>query len=206
MHAFLVSILVGWGVAMPIGPINIEMMQRNLRFGLVYGITVGVGASVADLTYLFLLASSLLVFLQYPEVLKGISIIGAAILLWFAYQAFKKPAPSNEKKLTPASIWQCILSGYLMALFSPFNILFWGSLTTQMAMITKTHSDLFWAGLGIISGALSWVITLNMLIHFSRHRLKDRVVRLLNITGGLILVAFATYGLLHAFSISLALA
>lgn len=198
MHLFFLSIFVGWGVAMPIGPINIEMMRRNLSDGFAYGIALGIGATSADVTYLLLLVSGALVLLHQQLLLQVFSIIGAIILLWFAWQALSMPAKQADSYRPHLSILRCIRNGYFIAIFSPFNLLFWLSLTSQMAALTQgQHFSLLLSGLGIIIGAMSWVISLNLLIHFTRHRLSNNVVAWLNRIGGIILIGFAIYSVIH---------
>tara|TARA_R110000868_G_scaffold362686_1_gene624870 strand:- start:12734 stop:13339 length:606 start_codon:yes stop_codon:yes gene_type:complete len=199
MHTFLLCIFIGLGVAMPLGPINIEIMRRNLHDGFRYGFAVGVGATSADLTYILLLVSGVLAFLQNDTVLRVVGIVGSIILCWFAYKAFTTKTIQAADTNKPLSLWRCVSSGYAVALLSPFNLLFWASLTTQVANITEgSHFGLFFAGLGVVCGALLWLTTLNCIIHFTRHRLNDKVVHWLNMIGGVILFGFAIYGFVHA--------
>lgn len=55
VHVYFLGVLVGFGVAIPIGPMNLEIIRRNLNFGLSSGLSFGVGIISADLTYLLLL-------------------------------------------------------------------------------------------------------------------------------------------------------
>ena len=75
MHLFILGLILGWGAAIPIGPINLEIIRRHLSFGMIFGIAYGLGACIADLCYLILLMSGALILLQHPLVLKIIGII-----------------------------------------------------------------------------------------------------------------------------------
>jgi threonine/homoserine/homoserine lactone efflux protein len=46
MHLLLFGILLGMGAAIPIGPINLEIIRRNLRFGTSFGIATGMARAL----------------------------------------------------------------------------------------------------------------------------------------------------------------
>lgn len=196
------GMLLGWGAAIPIGPINLEIVRRNLCFGMKYGLALGLGACSADLTYLILLSTGTLVILNYPLTLAIIGVAGSLILAWFGYGALTMPVrdynPNNIVNTAPA--WRHSAEGYLLTLINPLTILFWSSVSVQVAIFSHQHAHaLYYAGLGVLIGTLSWIITLNSLLHITRHRLSSQVMRVLNFSGGIILLAFAVFGLLHVF-------
>jgi len=88
-HLLFLGVILGWGAAIPIGPMNLEMARRNLRFGTSYGFALGLGACTADLTYIVLITSGALVLLHHPLTLKIVGVVGAFVLAWFGLQAIK---------------------------------------------------------------------------------------------------------------------
>ena len=198
MHLIFVGLLLGWGAAIPIGPINLEIARRNLSFGTPYGVALGVGASLADLTYLLLLCLGALSLLAYPNVLKIIGIGGALVLMWFAYKAFRAGVSSASIKGGDKSILHNVSEGFLLTLLNPYTILFWGSISSQLTAISKQGDiGIILAGVGVILGIFCWVAALNSVLHFTRHKLSPKVMRGLNIVGGVIILGFACYGLFH---------
>lgn len=201
MHLLLFGILLGWGAAVPIGPVNIEITRRNLSHGSRFGIATGVGANGADLAYLILLTSGAMVLLQHPTVLKIVGVIGSLILGWFAYQALTTKTPDFTLSQTSnKSISRNAVEGFLMTFFNPYTILFWASVSSQLSLAARhqEHAVIF-AGIGVILGAFSWVLVLNFILHKTRHKLPTRFAWWLNIIGGVILLLFAVIGILHAF-------
>lgn len=206
-HYFFYGLLLGWGAAVPIGPLNLEMIRRNLRFGTRAGISLGVGASAADFTYLILLLAGALAILHHEMVLKVIGVLGALILAWFGISALRKPSLSQASvtvELENTLHLQLLkhgIQGYGMTLLNPFTILFWSSVSVQVAALTHHLSEeaLYFVATGVILAALSWVIGSNTLLHFTRDRFSPRLVHYLNMMGGIILICFALYGFWHAF-------
>ena len=200
MHLFLYGILMGWGAAIPIGPINIEIMRRNLQWGTPRGLVFGMGACLADVTYLALFGFGASTLLQHPEVLREIGIAGSLILGWFGVMALRMKPSHHTRQAKPRSFLLDTSAGYLMTLLNPYNVLFWSSLIAQVALISQSESyGLVQAGGGVLFGALSWVVFINLLLHFTRHRIPQGVTKYLNIVGGIILIAFGVFGLIRAF-------
>ena len=199
MHLLLIGILLGMGAAIPIGPVNLEIIRRNLRYGTPYGIMMGLGACGADIIYLSLLCVGALALLQYPDVLRVLGVVGSLILAWFAIMAFRsKPLSENEKNSQP-SLLRYGLEGFFITLINPYTILFWASISTQLSLAAfSARSVMLFAGMGVIIGTVSWVLFLNGLLHFTRHRLKPRTIQWLNYIGGIILMSFAVLGFVHA--------
>jgi L-lysine exporter family protein LysE/ArgO len=196
MHLLLMGILLGMGAAIPIGPVNLEIIRRNLRFGTAYGIVTGLGACSADITYLFLLCVGALALLQYPTVLQILGLIGSFILIWFAINAFRaQPTEKTETTKLP-SLTRYGIEGYIITMINPYTVLFWASISSQISLSALTSQNaLLLTGLGVVIGTVGWVLTLNSLIHFSRHKLTITTIKWLNYTGGIILLGFAISGL-----------
>lgn len=199
MHTFLLGILLGLGAAIPIGPVNLEIIRRNIRFGTPYGLFTGFGACTADLMYLILLCLGALSLLQYPTLLRLIGFAGSLILIWFATCIFRShPKDSTTKEAKP-HLLRASLEGFLMTAVNPFTILFWASISSQLSLAAlSTSYALFPAGAGVIIGTVSWVCFINVLIHFTRHRLSQTAIKWLNYIGGFILLGFAVSGIVKS--------
>ncbi len=199
LHTLLLGILIGWGVAIPVGPLNIEIIRRNLACGLRYGLAVALGAMTTDITYIILLVIGGLVILQHATILKIVGICGSVVLFWFGWQAIIAKKLSINNKAKPTTVWHSFIIGYLMALFSPYTILFWASMSSQVIAVSQHFPHaVYFMTTGIIIGILSFQLALNMVLHITRHRISGRAMQWMNVLGGLILIGFSIYGLLHA--------
>lgn len=205
MHDILMGIVLGWGAAIPLGPLNLEMIRRNLSWGTRFGVTVGLGACTADLTYLGLLLVGALTLLQHHIIFESVGFLSAIILGWFGYQTLRLPKfeviQSSHQQTTPLRPWRHWLQGYLMALLNPYAILFWSSISIQIAAIgLRGKWPAIDTGLGVLLGTVSWVFLINFLLHHVRDRIPKKALAYLNYVGGIILLVFAALGLWHAFT------
>lgn len=197
-----IGLLFGYGAAVPIGPINVEMVRRNLRGGLGAGLSFGLGAGLADMTYFILLLLGAMAILTHPTVLHIVSIIGAVILAWFGIMAFRAKAEENSvlsRSSKSQPLWRHSLDSYLLTLLNPYTILFWSSVSAQVASYThKTSSTAIVFGGGLLLGVMSWVLALNLVLYFTKHRLPAKATQYLNYFGGSILLIFAALSAWHA--------
>lgn len=196
MKTLLMGLALGLGAAVPIGPVNIEIIKRNILFGINAGLAVGMGACLVDLIYFGLLLQGLLYFLTNQTVIFTIGLISCCVLAYFGYQALSLKA----SQLTSAgsrrqSIRQHCQDGFIMTATNPYTILFWASVSSQLTMISTVHnSDVLLMGLGIIIGIGLWLAFLNILLHYTRAKFSASVQHYLNLVGGWLLIALSCIG------------
>ncbi len=199
---FIFGVFLGLGAAIPIGPINLEIIRRNLNYSKYHGMIFGLGACSADLFYFLLLSLGLLRIMTTPFVIKSIGLIGAVILAYFSLCCFSQ-RPTETAAITKSanSYHTQLLSGFMMTCFNPYTIFFWLALSTQVIALQHGHDDssLYTAGAGVIFGTVSWVLCLNIIIATIKHKLSNRINRALNYSGGLLLLLFAVLSFAHVF-------
>ena len=127
MDSFITGILLGLGVAIPIGPLNILIMNYSLSsFGR--GFALGMGAMSADILYFVLLSLGVLVVFDNPWIFKSIAIFGAIFLLYMAWACYKN-ASKMVAKISCAERGENLLACYLKGLglnsINPFIVGFW---------------------------------------------------------------------------------
>ncbi|MDF2690877.1 MAG: hypothetical protein K0S29_732 [Gammaproteobacteria bacterium] len=200
MHLLWYGLLIGWGVAIPFGPINLEIVRRNLTYGTRYGVAFGLGACAVDATYMLLFAVGVLSVLAHPLFIKLVGCIGAILLIWFGLRALRaKPVQVSLQSATYSKqLWRHSAESYMLTMSNPFTIIFWTSISSQIAVMAQhTPHALVWMTLGVITGTFSWEITLNGFLHVTKHRLSLSIIHWLNIFGGLILIGMALFSLFY---------
>lgn len=197
------GILLGWGAAIPIGPLNLEIMRRNLRFGTQAGVSIGLGACSADVTYLILLCAGVLITLSYfPLAMHAITIAGSCILFYFGISALRMrhTITTETTRMQQKSKWKHWFEGYIMTLLNPYTVLFWLSISSQLTTLSQAGTaSILIASIGVVIGTVSWVATLNTTLHLSRQRISEKMIQGLNKLGGIILLFFATAGIWYTF-------
>lgn len=147
----LAGFLLGLSLAAPPGPVTALMAQEVARRGPWGGIAVGLGATSADGCFLGLAALGAIAVLAERPLLLGVaSLLGAALLLYYAWSAWKA-ARAPEALQSPERATYA--TGFLAAATSPFNFAWWvgpGSvLIASVGLVIVA---------GLFAGILAWVV------------------------------------------------
>lgn len=197
--------IFGLGVAIPIGPVNVELLRRALSQGWRAAVCLGLGAVSVDVVYACLAVTltglsgavqSVWVF--WP--LAAASFLLLAYLGWGsisaahnAYRhaestgAWSTPAPRNHENLL-----KIYLTGVAMTAVNPMTLVFWFvSLPGQAVTQGIDGSQLAYLALGVFTGTVAWVLTFSTLTAVLGRWRKPWWIVLADLIGGIVLWGFA---------------
>lgn len=198
------GITIGLGAAVPIGPVNIEIMRRNLNQGFKAGISFALGACSADLFYLMTLLFGIIHLFKHHRIINVISLVGSIVLFYFSYQCLtsrttvaERPKPSSYP---PSPTSTHFFQGLLMTLFNPYTLLFWLSIGSQITQLSTSllASQAITASTGVFLGTLLWAVAFNLVISKMNLLIRPVTSHYLNTMGGIILFFFALFSLISS--------
>ncbi|MCB2156223.1 LysE family transporter [bacterium] len=215
----LQAYIIGWTVAAPIGPVNLEIIRRSLRHRLLAGFLVGVGATMIDTMYLLLTGFGLASALQKKPVLLTSLVLGGGLMGWLAWMALVEAwrewhkmheapgehdpltehaasddlgsgeTPPPAKRVTLVRSW---LVGLGMTASNPMTLVFWATLPSLLFGAGKPATPVVLvAALAVWAGTLSWVGTLMAVLAFARRWVGPRLFAVASGLGGLGMGYFA---------------
>nr|WP_315009658.1 LysE family translocator [uncultured Campylobacter sp.] len=186
MQSFIQGILMGLGVSVPIGPVNVLIMSYALR-SYTKALCLGLGAMSADMLYLALSAFGISQLAKIPIVFTCISVFGAAFLLYIALGIYRQAKRSVQIQSVERGSHVAVFGkGFLLNIFNPYVIMFWLSVS---ASIGRERFGLALAGL--VCGILSWITLFALAVYKSRAKISDRAARAFAYISALILLFFA---------------
>ena len=186
MQSFIQGILMGLGVSVPIGPVNVLIMSYALR-SYTKALCLGLGAMSADMLYLALSAFGISQLAKIPIVFTCISVFGAAFLLYIALGIYREAKRSVHLQSVERGSHVAVFGkGFLLNIFNPYVIMFWLSVSVS---IGREHFGLALAGL--VCGILSWITLFALAVYKSRAKISDRAARAFAYISALILLFFA---------------
>ena len=230
LQIFTVGLALGFYAAAMPGPINLEVIRRSISRGPRLGLTFGLGACLADVTFVLLSSLGALALVNsLPLWGKGIMwLTGALILFWLGVKGLRAKVPASPSAHTgttgknpvvadwgpPAkvSIGDMIgsfLLGLALTLSSPPTIMFW---VFNSLMVASTHLTghpaenvhvpyMLAAGVGV---ACTLWVTGAVLVTGRFHRnLQPRTYIWVERVAGSALCGFACYALFQAVKILL---
>ncbi len=197
MDSFITGILLGLGVAIPIGPLNILIMNYSLSsFGR--GFALGMGAMSADILYFVLLSLGVLVVFDNPWIFKSIAIFGAIFLLYMAWACYKNASKmlakiSNTER--GESLLACYLKGLGLNSINPFIVGFWLSLSSVVA----SSANWMIAALGVLLALFAWVLGLSILTSLARRIISAKVARIFSYVSAVLMLFFTAFLIYNTF-------
>ncbi len=157
MEAFFDGVIAGYGIAIPVGPIAVLIVDLGARHGFGAAFSAGLGAATADLLYATVAAvagvAAAAALAPYADPLRlagGIVLI--LIALWLAFSVFR-PAPDRE---TPATSNRRLFAGFLsLTMANPVTLTYFASLVLgRTSGVTGGAMAMFVGGAFLAS--LSW--------------------------------------------------
>lgn len=190
------AILLGLSAAVPIGPVNLEIMRRGLHGGFRPAVTVGLGAATVDGLYSMLFTLGFAT-LRAPWQ-QAVGLAGALLLvglgLFTIRGATRNTSPQDNagEPETPSNVGGYI-TGFGMTATNPMTLVFWASVGATLTQLSGagTGGKLFLAA-GVIFGALLWVFGFAYLLHRTRHLVSATWRKAVTIAGG---AGIAGYGI-----------
>ncbi len=186
MQSFIQGVLMGLGVSVPIGPINVLIMSYALR-SYTKALCLGLGAMSADMLYLALSAFGISQLAKIPIVFTCVSVFGAAFLLYIALGIYREAKKSVQIQSAELGSHVAVFGkGFLLNIFNPYVIMFWLSVSVS---IGREHFGFALAGL--VCGILSWITLFALVVYKSRAKISDRAARAFAYISALIFLFFA---------------
>lgn len=226
LQIFTVGLALGFYAAAMPGPINLEVIRRSISRGPRLGLSFGLGASLADVTFVLLSSLGALALINsLPLWGKGIMwLTGSVILFILGVRGLRARFPVNAvgnvtglqqslngtlniRRASISDMVKSFLLGLALTLSSPPTIMFWvfNSLMVASTHLTGAAAEnvnvpyLLAAGVGV---ATTLWVTGAVLVTSRFHRnLRPRTYIWVERIAGGALCGFASYALFEALKI-----
>ena len=180
--------LLGLGAAVPIGAINILVMNTAL-YRYSAAVAIGIGAIASDMTYLTLILFGFLHFINNPTLVKIMTIIGAFFMIYLAWTIFKsRNEPIYTVTTQKVSLLRYFIKGYFLTLTNPYSLIFWFSVS---AYISAKELNAIATITGLLLSTSLWVTLMPFAIHKTKHLISQKMATLFCIFSTIILIFFA---------------
>jgi arginine exporter protein ArgO len=195
LDPFLSGIIAGYGLAIPVGPIAILVLESGLTRGFRIALSAGVGAASADLIYATVaaLAGTFLVSVLAPfaSILRVGSAFGLiAIGAWLLYHGRNPTDRTNRPRFSATNCPQIYGMVLGLTLLNPITVTYFTTLILGMetgSSLSSVNATLFICGVFLAS--LSWQSLLASISGIAHKRLPTKVQAVTFATGNLVIMA-----------------
>ncbi len=188
LTSFIEGFLLGLGAAVPLGAINVLIMNTALhRYSAA--VTIGVGAITSDITYLMLILFGFLHFIANPTLINVMTTIGALFMIYLAWTIWRdRNEPIHTISTQKTSLWRYYINGYMLTVINPYSLIFWFSVSAYIS--SRELSILATIG-GLLLSTSLWVTIMPLVIHKTKHLISQRIAKLFSIFSTIVLIFFA---------------
>ena len=195
------GLLVGFSIAMPIGPMGLLCIQRTLASGMRVGVSTGLGAATVNVFY------GALVIVGVNELAplmagsgRALSFAGGVFLLGSAARTLMRRRATGDQQqpavLSPLAAYGSAVVFNLTNPMSPLSIV--ALLSPVVALSVPSVAGAAALLFGMFAAATIWWVCLTGSITLLRSRLSPRMLVMVNQAAGAMLTFYGALALAHS--------
>ncbi len=187
---FLKGILVGFTLAMPIGPIGFLCIRQTLSKGRLPGLIIGLGGATADFLYGGIAAFGLTIISNTLDTQRiWIRLIGGTIILILGIKIFLTKQKTNSILLNSAGMLKSYASTVLLTLTNPLTVFAFITVFAALGLANGlNHFSATVLAFGVLIGSMLWFLLLNSIVTIFKEKASlSWSLRINKITGSLII-------------------
>jgi len=190
---FVKGLVIGFSLAMPVGPIGLLCIGRTLARGRLAGLFSGLGAATADGLYgavagfgITVVSSFLVSHQMFLRVVGGIALVLLGIRIFFTVPSFRQ-TPHGD--LGPLKDY---LSTLVLTLTNPVTILAFAAWFAGIGLGQgqEGYDSTIALITGVFLGSALWWLVLSGIVSYCRDRIDRKNLTLLNRFSGLGIALF----------------
>ncbi len=196
--SLLEGFVIGFLLAMPVGPIGILCIRRTLTNGRHHGIIVGLSGASADVVYALVAAFSVTLISDFVTGFQHwIRLAGGVLLLILGFYIFRSQ-PALRSAPNRSNIHaKTFFSTFLLALTNPMTMFAFATAFSAVRSGQITNNRIFLPMLvaGVFLGSLFWFFMLANFASIFKKNLTDGGLVLVNKISGCLLMCFGVIAL-----------
>lgn len=202
----IAAFFLGCLAAIPVGPVQIDVIRRAINGSLKASFMVVLGAFFVDLFYGFIAFFGIAPFLKHEKVMAIFWLVGGLILGLLGILSLLHGRKDQESVNPPAHLkrkrW-ALLSGLTLSATNPVMVLWWLSgarVFQDIGLIREFNTEIALSFLAAGSlGLASYLSGLSVFIYWAKKFISAKTLRMINLFFGLLLIATALYFLYTSF-------
>lgn len=197
MRTFFTGALAGYGIAIPVGPIAVLLVQTGIRCGWACAASGAVGAAAADLTFAVVAVVGGAAIAGLIESVEGaFRVVSALVLVAMAvsvYRSSRRIAAAGDPGVTDSTRHAATFAKfYGLTIINPPTVAYFLAFIIGLGIaedLSPVHAVAF--VLGAFLSSLSWQLVLATTGAVAGHRLSAGAQRAAGLAGSLIVAGMA---------------
>lgn len=195
MEFLLRGTLIGFAMAIPVGPMGSLCFSRSIKYGFWAGLITGLGIAVTDAVYSSTAVFGLNFFsnflIKYQLLFNA---IGIPIIIYIGIKTYQSNINVNQKDIiSKKNLFVDFVSAILLTLTNPMTIVSFLVVFSHFN-IQKVHNNIgqsLFIIFGVFLGSFLWWLFLSIIGNELRHRIQEKFLTRINKVAGIIIVVTA---------------
>lgn len=188
---FVKGLVIGFSLALPVGPIALLLIRRTLARGSLAGLFSGLGAATADMVYGAMAGFGLSVVSNFLiENQIALRIAGGILLGYLGTRIFFSVPRERTNGNEQSGLIKYYISTFVLTLTNPVTFLAFAAVFAAAGVGEAKHVSVATLVLGVFCGSAVWWLMLSGIVSFFHGTLSLNGLRMVNrISGTLIVLA-----------------
>lgn len=198
MIAFFLGLVVGFLMCIPVGPINISVLNTYLKHNFKLAFSIALGGSLMDFIYFMLILTGFSLVTFGPKTILTLKVLGVLFIFFYGLKELISSAkpidPSQTIEKKEASPFSYFLLG--MAIYSSNPTLI-ATMSGLVAVIKSwrvfefTFLNYFLLSLGLSFGSALWMYFLLFIVKKYQKKMTDRFFANFNRGSGILMIGLS---------------
>jgi threonine/homoserine/homoserine lactone efflux protein len=203
LYALIAGAVLGFVVSVPVGPVNLTVINTALRRGFLRAFLAGIGAVCADTLYATAMMAGHTAILDKPAVRQAMQITSIVVItifgirqLLFKEEKFEARDEARAEKVDER--WhhpRAFLLGFILTISNLSLVIVWATLSSllfEREWVTPELSSRMMCSAGVFAGGAAWFTLLAFSVSRAHRRVKPRTLTLLVRSCGVVFLIFAS--------------
>ena len=204
MLAFITGFGTGFVSSIPVGPINVTIVQEGAQRGFRWAFFIGLGAVTMESIYSFVGFTGFSEILSNSKLLSScLQLVSFILVLYLGVQFLR----AKELTVNPQSVERleerleerfhhptAFFTGFIRVLANPAILLFWVTISASFIyhdLVAPTLRSKLTCVLGVAVGALTWFTILSYGVSLGQGKFSNRTLLRLSHVSGVFLLGMA---------------
>ncbi|MEI7026516.1 LysE family translocator [Paenibacillus sp. y28] len=198
MELFIKSVVIGFSIAAPVGPVGLLCIRRSLLQGRRFGFVSGLGAATADTLYGGAAAFGFTMIAPFLLAHRGwIQLLGGVFLLILGIHFMRsRPAEPGEDRLA-GGLLSSYISAFLLTAANPLTIWSFIGIFAGVGMSGKGGLAAVLLVSGVFTGSLLWWMLLTTGMELIKRWMSQGMLHWVNRIAGLGLVVLGAVSVIN---------
>lgn len=206
MDELLLALLAGFGcgfvVSVPVGPVNLSVINKALQRGFARAFLLGLGAATAEAIYATVLLAGHTTILDLPAVRDALWVVSVIVIVIVGIRSlmFKEERVEPRDAAVAEKIderWhhpRAFMLGFVLTISNLLLFVLWATLAALLfarEWVLPALSSRVTCSVGVFLGSALWFLLLAFFVSRAHRRVKPRVLTVLVRTCGVVFLVFA---------------